>query len=97
MIENLYFIVRKWKIVMALLRLKQHNAVYSNVKISQDFIDLLPDDEIPDEIKKSFHHCGSDDTNNTKTSYDNINRDVIFNYCIDLTVSVELRIIEFNR
>ena len=91
MIENLYFIVRKWKIVMALLRLKQHNAAYSNVTISHDFIDLLPDNE----IKKSFHHIVSDDTNNTKTSYDNINRDLIFNYCIDLTVSVELRSIQF--
>ena len=65
------FTVRKWIIVVTLLWLKQHNAAYSNVTISQDFIDLLPDDEIQDEIKKSFHHIISDDTKNTKTIYDN--------------------------
>lgn len=69
--------VRREKIRNALIWLKNNNCAYSDVEISNDNLDKLPLDDIPNVIKDNITHINYDAAQLDTTAYDNIDRNDI--------------------
>jgi hypothetical protein len=78
-------IVRRQKIEKALLWLKANNLLYKDVIISQEYLELLPENDIPTIIEQNITIIENEDTAEDQIAYDVIDRSTEVNAEAQLT------------
>lgn len=61
------FVVRRDRVLEALLWLKEHNRFYTDIQIDYDVLQQLPVHDVPSEILEIHDECDSDEEDNEQT------------------------------